>query len=72
MVNEKEIRKRMIDCDKDVYDLAALIRRGYSTTQNKLKGKTPITLDEAEKIQGALGIRDEDFAFYFMSHGKRP
>ena len=68
MVNEKEIRKRMIDCEKDTYALAELLGKSYSTVQSKLKNKTPMTLDEAEKIQEALEIHDEDFAYYFMAH----
>ena len=71
MVNEKEIRKRMIDCEKDVYALARLLGKSYSTVQKKLNNKTPMTLEEADKIQSALGIHDEDFGFYFMSHERQ-
>ena len=68
MVNTKGIKKLLIDKDMDLSDLAAVIGRSYTTTSMKLNNASSMTLDEAEKIQEALGIHDEDFAYYFMSH----
>lgn len=70
MVNTKGIKKLLIDKDMDLSDLAVAIGRTYTTTSMKLNNSRSMTLDEAEKIQEALGIHDEDFAYYFLSHGR--
>lgn len=68
MINTKEIKKLLIDKDLKVNDIAVHIGKSYSNTMLKINGKTPLTLDEAEKIQHLLGIEDRDFGFYFLSH----
>lgn len=37
-------------------------------TYNKINGKSPLTLEQAEKIQGLLQIEDKDFGYYFLGH----
>ena len=68
MINTKEIKKRLIDKDLAVADIAVYIGKSYSNTMLKLNGKTPMTLWEAEKIQELLDISNQDFGFYFFSH----
>lgn len=68
MINTKEIKKRLIDKDLAVADIAVYIGKSYSNAMLKLNGKTPMTLWEAEKIQELLDISNQDFGFYFFSH----
>lgn len=68
MINTKELKKLLIDKDLRIRDVAAYIEKSYSNTLLKLNGKAPMSLDEAEKIQFLLGIRDSDFGFYFFNH----
>lgn len=37
-------------------------------TYNKINGKSPLTLEQAEKVQKLLEIEDKDFGFYFLGH----
>ena len=68
MINTKALKKLMIDKEVGVADIAETIGRSCSTASMKLNGRRDMTFDEAEKIQAVLGIHDEDFAYYFMSH----
>lgn len=70
MVNTKEIKKRLIDKGMSVGDLAEVMGRSYANISSKINNKTPITLDDAMKMQTVLGISNEDFCFYFLSGGR--
>lgn len=69
MINTKEIKKLLIDKNLKVHDVAAYIGKSYSNTLLKINGKTPMSLNEAEKLQFLLDIDDCDFCFYFLSSG---
>lgn len=66
MINTKEIKKLLIDKELKIQDVAEYIGKSYSNTLLKINGKTPMTLNDAEKIQELLEIEDSNFAFYFL------
>ena len=68
MINTKEIKKLLIDKNLKIQDVAEYIGKSYSSTFAKINGKTPMTLDDAEKIQFLLDIDDCDFCYYFLNH----
>lgn len=68
MINTKEIKKLLIDKNLKIQDVAKHIGKSYSSTFSKINGKSPMSLDDAEKIQFLLDIDDCDFCFYFLSH----
>ena len=68
MVNTKALKILMIEKEVGIAGIAEAIGRSYSTASMKINGKRDMTFSEAEKIQALLGIHDEDFAYYFMSH----
>lgn len=67
MVNDKAIRKRMIDCDINNTKLAEMCDVSTSAISNVLNHKSGLSFSMAEKIQKALEIPDEEFAHYFMA-----
>lgn len=69
-MNEVEIKKRMLDCNKTAKDMAECLGLSVAQVYNKLKGRSAITLEEAEKIQSLLKIDDSEFAFYFLKHSR--
>ena len=69
-LNTKEIKKRMIDESVSASDLADAVGVTTSTMYRILKGVQSPDFDAAEAMQRLLKIHDEDFCFYFMSHGK--
>lgn len=65
-MNTKEIKKRMVDYGFTNAELADRIGVTPSHFSGVLNGKKALTLGVADKIQQALEIPDELFAFYFM------
>ena len=70
MVNTRMIKARMLEEDVSIEVLAEKIGRSAKVAYAKVAGKSAMTLDQAEKIQEALNIKDADFAYYFFSHEK--
>lgn len=68
MVNTRQLRALMVANDVRMDDVAKALGRTKSIAYNKISGRSEMTLEQAEAVQALLGIRDEDFAFYFMSH----
>ena len=71
MVNTKEIRKQMIDKDLTYVALGKLLNLAPTTVRHKIANVRPMSLDEAETLQAALGISDDDFCLYFFSTESR-
>lgn len=71
MVNTKEIRKLMIEFELSYADLGEQINKSPTTVRQKIYNVRPLSLNEAEVIQMALGIPDELFCFYFFSKQSR-
>lgn len=69
MVNTTAIKVLLLKQGKKMADLAPVIGKSYASVQSKLNNKTPMTLEEALKIQHYLGISDDDFTHYFMLYG---
>lgn len=66
MANIKEIKKRMIDRSVTSTQLADAMGISVSNVYSILRGRTQLTLENAEKMQEALAISDEEFCFYFL------
>lgn len=66
MINTKAIKKKMIDEDITVNDLAKAIGKKPVTVRQKIAGYRPMFLDESEIIQVTLNIPDEQFCNYFF------
>lgn len=71
MINTKEIRKQMIDKDLTYVALGKLLDLAPTTVRQKIANVRPMNLDEAEKLQTALGIPDGEFCLYFFNAESR-
>lgn len=67
MVNDKAIRKRMIDRELNNTRLAEMCGVSTAAISNVLNHRSGISFSMAEKMQKALEIPDEEFAHYFMA-----
>lgn len=65
-MNTKEVKKRMVDFGYTNNELADRLGVTPAHFSGVLNGKRTLTLGMADKIQQALEIPDEQFAFYFM------
>ena len=65
MVNTTAIKVLLLEQGKKMADLAPVIGKSYASVQAKLNNNTPMTLEEALKIQHYLGISDDEFTYYF-------
>lgn len=70
-MNVIEIKKRNIELDISPSDWAECLGITVQHAYKKINGQSPLTLWQADKIQKLLGIKDEDFAFYFLSGRSR-
>jgi len=52
----KNIKAELARRDMSLVELSTITGIKYMTLYNKIKGKTPFTLDEAKKIKAALDI----------------
>lgn len=71
MINTKEIRIKMIQENVTFNDLAQAIHKKPVTVRHKILNRRPMFLDEADIIQNALKIPDEQFKFYFCHQESR-
>ena len=67
MVNTSKILGRLREQNKTQADLASYMGMAQSTVNQKMNGKRPLFLDEAEKIACYLNIPDSEFCLYFFS-----
>lgn len=70
-MNVIEIKKRMLELDISAKDWSECLGVGLQQAYRKIKGTSPLTLVQAEKIQNLLLIDDADFAFYFLNGHSR-
>lgn len=70
-MNVIEIKKRNLDLGLTAKDWAECLGVGLQQAYRKIKGSSPLTLEQAEKIQNLLQIEDRDFAFYFLNGRSR-
>lgn len=70
MVNTKEIKKRMVDCDLTTAQLADEVGISVTYMSSVLNGKRTLTLHVAEGIQKALEIPNDRFGHYFLDGEK--
>lgn len=71
MVNKNQLKGLMVASGLTCEEFAQKMGMSRQALYAKLSGRTAFTLAQAEKAQEILGIKDEDFAFYFLSH-ERP
>lgn len=66
MVNTRELKKRMLDYGLTTAKLAEKVgvTQGYMSAM--ITGSRPLTLKNANLIQEALEIPNEEFGFYFL------
>ena len=60
MVNRNMLKGKIAEAGLTQTELAARIGIGYNTLSYKLNGKKSFTVEEADKICNALGIRDNE------------
>lgn len=68
-MNVRAIKARNVELGVSAKDWQECL--GLKTTAhtyNKINGKSPLTLEQAEKVQRLLKIEDKDFGFYFLGH----
>lgn len=66
-MNVIEIKKRNLELGISASDWAECLGLSQQMAYKKISGKSPLTLEQANKIQQLLKIEDKDFGFYFLS-----
>lgn len=67
MPNTRLIKARMEELGITQAELAQKIGVATPTMCQKINNIRPFSLDEAEKVAEALGIKDKDFGSYFFA-----
>lgn len=70
-MNVIEIKKRNLELGISPKDWAECLGVSVQHAYKKLNGKSALTLWQADQIQKLLEIKDEEFAFYFLSGRSR-
>lgn len=70
-MNVIEIKKRNLELNISSKDWAECLSITTQQAYKKINGQSPLTLMQADKIQSLLKIKNEEFAFYFLSGGSR-
>lgn len=70
-MNVIEIKKRNLELGISPRDWAECLGITLQHAYKKINGCSPLTLWQADQIQNLLKIRDEEFAFYFLSGRSR-
>lgn len=65
-MNTKEIKKRMIDRDIEMSELAEIVGVSQQHLSDVIRRKKPLTLKMANKLQKALEIPNSDFVLCFL------
>lgn len=66
-MNVIEIKKRNLELGLSAKDWAECLGISQQMAYKKISGKSPLTLEQANKVQQLLKIEDKDFGFYFLS-----
>lgn len=67
MLNGSKIKGRMRELGIVQADVAKQLNIAEATVSQKLSGKRPMFLDEAEELAKMLKISDEQFGTYFFT-----
>lgn len=71
-MNVKALKIRCVELDITAEDWQKCLGlKTKASAYNKMNGKSPLSLEQADKIQALLKIEDRDFAYYFLGH-ERP
>ncbi|MBS5582789.1 helix-turn-helix transcriptional regulator [uncultured Megasphaera sp.] len=70
MINTRKIKARMVELGLTQRDLAKpeVLNCSYPTVSQKLNGRRPLTLQEAEALGKALKLTDTEYYYYFFAH----
>lgn len=66
-MNVIEIKKRNLELGLTAKEWADCLGVSQQMAYKKISGKSPLSLEQAIKIQSLLKIEDKDFGFYFLS-----
>jgi transcriptional regulator with XRE-family HTH domain len=66
MVNTLKLRGRIRERGLTQKDVAIMLGVSETTVGAKINNRSPITLDEAERISEVLGISDDEFVAFFL------
>lgn len=68
MINQKELKKSMIDNDTNVTRLAGCLRISKTSLSNKINGKTEFRLSEIQKLIHLLQLdKDEAYKIFLVN-----
>lgn len=70
-MNVIEIKKRNLELGITPADWAVCLGIKLQHAYKKINGTSPLTLEQADKIQQLLRIADCEFSLYFLSGGSR-
>lgn len=70
-MNIIEIKKRNLELGITPKDWAECLGVKLQHAYKKINGTSPLTLEQADKIQKLLQIDNCDFSLYFLSGGSR-
>lgn len=70
-MNVIEIKKRNLELNISPKDWSECLGITVQQAYKKINGSSPLTLEQADKIQNLLMISNEEFIFYFLSGGSR-
>lgn len=70
-MNVIEIKKRNLELNITPKDWSECLGITVQQAYKKINGSSPLTLEQADKIQHLLKIDNCDFGLYFMSGGSR-
>jgi len=68
MLNSDKIKGRMKERRIVQADVAKLLNLAEPTVCQKINGKRPMTLDEAQRLARMLDISDHEFGIYFFAN----
>lgn len=68
MINTRAIINRMTETNVTEESLAAALKMPVDRLIEKVLGASPLTLIQADAMQAALAIPDQDFGEYFFYH----
>lgn len=68
MIDTQKIKGKMAEIGITQSEMAKKIGIATPTMCQKINNIRPVTLEEAEKMAGILGIENKDFGLYFFAH----
>lgn len=70
MVNVTALKIRNLELGITAKDWAECLGISTALAYKKIRGKSGLSLEQADKIQKLLQISDSDFGYYFMNRSR--